>query len=272
MKKRFIVLIDFSEHSESLLKYAYDWSKQVSAEFLLLHQTQVVAPSLADSDSRDSLTQQINTEAQDKLEKFARKILPYYSKVNYAVSEKNLKLTLQTHLEEAYDDLVFVGIKETSFRKKIFLGSTVIELIDDVDSTVVAMPKEMMQFSHEKIFVAVTEKHPLNILELNNFLNFIDESKTNITFFHLADAGEDTDAIEKKLHDLSKLFAARYDTSFEIYEKDAYFTDIKKVINNTVDELLIVQKGSRHLTDKLFRRFLINDLVFEGETPLIVLP
>lgn len=179
---------------------------------------------------------------------------------------------MQTHLAEAYDDLVFVGIKETSFRKKIFLGSTVIELIDDVDSTVVAMPKEMMQFSHEKIFVAVTEKHPLNILELNNFLNFIDESKTNITFFHLADAGEDTDAIEKKLHDLSKLFAARYDTSFEIYEKDAYFTDIKKVINNTVDELLIVQKGSRHLTDKLFRRFLINDLVFEGETPLIVLP
>ena len=44
------------------------------------------------------------------------------------------------------------------------------------------------------------------------------------------------------------------------------------VINNKIDEMLIVQKGSRLLTDQLFRRFLINELVYEGQTPLIVLP
>lgn len=36
--------------------------------------------------------------------------------------------------------------------------------------------------------------------------------------------------------------------------------------------MLVVQKGSRLLTDQLFRQFLINELVYEGQTPLIVLP
>lgn len=49
-------------------------------------------------------------------------------------------------------------------------------------------------------------------------------------------------------------------------------SNIKDVINSKVDELLVVQKGSRLFSDHLFRKFMINELVYEGQTPMIVLP
>ncbi|MBK7426529.1 MAG: hypothetical protein IPI60_05615 [Saprospiraceae bacterium] len=89
----------------------------------------------------------------------------------------------------------------------------------------------------------------------------------------MAAPNEITKTIEKELERLTALFKDRFNTSFEIYEGSNPFEDIKKVINNKIDEILIVQKkGSRLLTDQLFRKFLINELVYDAQTPLIVLP
>lgn len=272
MKKRFIILIDFSDYSGNLLKYAYDWGLQINAELLLVHQSIVVLPAFAGSKTKERTTQETNGEALIKLKELANSILPSLDKVSYSVSENQLQLTLPKLLAEPFEHLIFVGLKGTGLFKKIFLGSVAIQVIDNTNNIVVAMPKEIFKFSHEKIFVAVTERHPLNILELNNFLNFLDEGITSITFFNLVQPNEKTKEIEKQLSDLSKLFAERYKTTFAIYQGNNSFEEIRKVINNKIDELLIVQKGSRLLADQLFRKFLINELVYEGQTPLIVLP
>jgi hypothetical protein len=145
-----------------------------------------------------------------------------------------------------------------------------LQVIDSTNNIVVAMPAEINKFSHKHIFVAVTDKHPLNILELNNFLKFIDIK--NITFFYLSKPNETTTGIEKQLGDLAAQFSEEFYTDFAVYEGNNPFEDIQKVINNKTSELLVVQKGSRLLTDQLFRQFLINKLVYEGQTPLVVLP
>lgn len=272
MKKRFIILIDFSEYSGNLVKYACDWSKQANAELLLVHQSIVLAPALTDNESRHQIAEHTNEEALQKLKVFAKELIPSSIKVTFNVSESNLQLTLPKLLEVPYDNLILTGIKGTGLLKKLFLGSVALQVIDNTKNIVVAMPKEIDTFSHEKIFVAVTEKHPLNILELNKFLNFIDSKNTSITFFYLAKPNEKTKGIEKHLRELCAMFVDRFNTDSAIYEGNNPFEDIKKVINNKIDELLIVQKGSRLLTDQLFRRFLINELVYEGQTPMIVLP
>ena len=272
MKKRFIILIDFSEHSGNLLKYACDWGKQNDAEMLLVHQSTVLAPALTESESKLQLAQHANEEALQKLKTLAKEIIPPTVKVSFSVSVSSLQLTLPELLAEPFENLIFTGIKGTGLFKKIFLGSVALQVIDNTNNIVVAIPKDIAAFSHEKIFVAVTDKHPLNIVELNKLLNFIDSENTTITFFYLAKPYEKTNDIEKHLRDLKVMFAERFDTDFAIYEGNNPFEDIKKVINNKIDEILVVQKGSRLLTDQLFRRFLINELVYEGQTPLIVLP
>jgi hypothetical protein len=202
----------------------------------------------------------------------AKELIPPTIKVSFNVSESNLQLTIQKFLMESYENLIFAGIKGTGLLKKLFLGSVALQVIDNTKNCIIAMPKEIDTFSHEKIYVAVTEKHPLNVLELNKFLNFIDNKNTTITFFYLAKPNEKTKGIEKHLYELKEMYSDRYNTSFAIYEGVNPLEDIKKIINNKIQEMLVVQKGSRLLTDQLFRRFLINELVYEGQTPLIVLP
>jgi len=272
MKKRFIVLIDFSKYSGNLIKYACDWCKQVHAELLLLHQLTVAAPAFTDTKSRQYIAQHAHDEALNKLQSLAKELIPNTIKTSFSVSENHLHLTLPKVLAEPFDHLLFVGLKGTGLLKKLFLGSVAIQVIDTINNTIIAIPKEIITCSHETLFVALTENYPLNILALNNFLKFIDNQNTTITFFYLAKPNEITTGIEKQLRDVSELFADRYTTNFILYEGENPFEDIKKVINNKTDEMLIVQKGSRLLTDQIFRKFLINELVYEGQTPLIILP
>ncbi|MBS1552648.1 MAG: universal stress protein [Bacteroidetes bacterium] len=272
MKKRFILLIDFSEYSGNLIRYACDWGNKVNAELLLVHQTIVLSPAFAEIESRKSIAEDTNDEALQNLKALAKELIPSNVKTSFLASENNLQITLDKLLAEPFDNLIFVGLKGTGLLKKIFLGSVALQVIDNTKNIIVAMPKEINAFSHEKIFVAVTKKHPLNVLELNNFLKFIDKENTGITFFYLSNPNEKTTGTEKQLRDLSALFADRFNTSYEVYEGSDPFESIKKVINNEVEEMLIVQKGTRFLTDQLFRKFLINELVYEGKTPLIILP
>lgn len=272
MKKRFILLIDFSEYSANLLKYAYDWSRQINAELILVHQTIIIASAIADKESKGSITKQANDEALKRLKEFAGLVLAPSEKVSFVVSEISLQMTLSRLLDEPFENLIFVGLKGTGILKQLFIGSLAVQIIDNTKNIVIAMPNDLTRFSHEKIFVAVTETHPLNLLELNKFLSFLDKSTTNITFFYLAKPFEKTKEIEKLLRSLSEFFEDKFQTSYAIYEGNQSYENIKKVINNKVEELLIVQKGSRLLTDQFFRKFLINELVYEGQTPLVILP
>lgn len=273
MKKRFILLIDFSEYSGNLIQYAYDWSKQTNASLHLVHQTIVLSPGLAtDKESKALIIQKENEDALRKLKNFVNTIIPNATEISYSISESHLELTLASLLSEPFENLVFTGLKGTGLLKKIFIGSVALQILEHTNNIIVAIPQKISSFSPEKIFVAVTEKHPLNGIEFNNLLNFIETKNTCITFFYLSKPDEKTQGIEKLLNDLATIYADRFTTKTAIYEGHNPFKDIKKVINNKEKEILVVQKGSRLLSDILFRRFLVNELIYEGKTPLIVLP
>ena len=272
MRKRFIILIDFSDYSSNLIRYACDWAMQLDAELLLVHQTYVLAPALTDVEGKKNIAQQLKKDALCKLQSLSNELIPPIVKVSFFVSDLSLQITLPKILETPFESLIFAGIKGTGLLKKIFMGSVVLQVIESANHLVVAMPKEIATYSQRKIYVAVTDKYPLNQLELTKFLSFICCENTSITFFYLAKPTHNTDEMVNCPADLTMLYADRFSTDFTIYEGINIFADIKKVINNQIDEILVVQKGSRLLTDQLFRKFLINELVYEGQTPLVVLP
>lgn len=272
MKKRFIVLVDFSAYSENLLTYACDWGQRIGAELLLVHQTVVLTPAFTDRESRAGIARQINAEALEKLRKLRETLLPPEITVSYSVSEKPLQVTLPVLLSEPFEQLIFVGLKGAGLLKKFFIGSTAVQVIELADNIVAAIPKGVSKFSPGKLFVAVSEKHAFNVPAFNHFLGFTGDGIENITFFNLARPGEDCSGIEKQLGDLANRFSGNYNAVYAIYEGNNAFEDIKQLINDKTEEMLVVQKGSRLLADQLFRKFLINELVYEGQTPLVVLP
>jgi len=271
MKKRFIVLIDFSTHSGKLLKYAYDWSKQVNAELLLVHQSLILAPAMIDTESKESITQQTNNEQLQKLKEFAETVLSPTANVSYYVSEGHFELILTRLFSESFENLIFVGLKGMSLFKNIFIKSIVFQVIENTKNTIVAIPADIESFSQKKLFVAVPEKHSLNILELNRFLNFIDNKTTSIEFFRLAKPNVVTTELENQLLSLAKMYADKFKTTFSIYEGTDLSAEINKIVRNRNNEILIVQKTSLNLTDELFRKSELSDLVMEGQIQLIIL-
>lgn len=272
MKKRFIVLIDLSEFSGNLIRYASGWALEAGAELHLLHQTFVMAPALSDPASKKNMALFTNQEAMKQLKALASTLVPDTLKISYSVSEHSLQYTLNEMVSTSYEQLIFTGIKGTGFLKKTLIGSKTLDVINITNYCFVAIPKEIAIFSHEKIFVAVSPKHSLNELELNRLLNFMNHRNTSLTFFYLAKPNENTLEIHKQLQEISNRFAVRFITDVKIFKGNSAFEDIKKVINNKVEELLVIQKGSRFITDRMFRTFLVNELVYEGQTPLVILP
>lgn len=272
MQKRFIVLVDFSEYSANLIKYAYDWSKRVNAGLLFVHQIDASETAFGGQERTHQIEGQLKDEAILKLKDLTG-FIPQSANVSYSVSTKHLTLTLEELLAEPFDNLILLGLKGTGLLKQIFIGSMALQVIDSVKNIVVAMPKEVDSFSHKKIYVAATEKYPLNLLELNNFLEFVSTPDISITFFHLAKPNEMSKEMVNYLGELTEFFADRYKVDFEVFEGNDPFHDlVRNMISGKSHKLLIVQRGSRVLSDQLFRKFLINQLVYEGRTPLVVLP
>lgn len=60
--------------------------------------------------------------------------------VSYSVSESHIQVSLLNLLAEPFENLIFVGLKGSGLLKKIFLGSFAIQVIDNTNNIVVAMP------------------------------------------------------------------------------------------------------------------------------------
>jgi hypothetical protein len=272
MKKQFILLVDFSEYSANLIQFAANWGNQIQAKIVLVHQTDIFVPSIADIESKHQIINQVNKAAYNDLTKLANQYIPSSLTVSVLVSEKPLLTTLSRLLKKQFDNLVFVGIKGKGRLKSLFLGSTVLNLIENTNAIIVALPRQTATLTPENFYVAVSDKHPFNKFSLSRFLGFIEPPTSKITFFYLAKPDAKAIQIENQLNELADHFEEKFQTQCIIYQGDNPFHDIKKVINDKTTEILIVQRGSRLLSDRVFRKFMINELVFEAQTPLIILP
>lgn len=274
MKKRFIVLIDFSEYSSNLLKYAYTWSIKMNAELLLLHRSDVVVSARLDHKKREDYIERIISEKLDDLKTFTKSTLQEIpANCSFRISHTSSIISnIKELLKEPYDNLVFAGLKGTGLMKKLFIGSVAVDVIENTDSIVAAIPKDVANLTPSRLMLGIRNEFPLNINALNTLLEFWEEKIPNINFFTIVHENDDTSIVENHLKELAEKFSAKTNTSFSIYKADNFSTKIKEIINNNTEDILVVQKGSRLLKDQLMRKFLINELIYEGKTTLITLP
>lgn len=273
MNKRLIVLTDLSESSSDLVQYADNWATDQIASLVLLHQTMPVIPGMIEKKNKDTLLKLANEEELKKLKKLKQSLTVANKKIVVRASEKNLVNQIREFLADPFEHIIVIGLKQPSgFFKKFVWGGTAIQVIENSQAIVAHIPKGLSQFSLNRIFVGITQKHPVNILALNSFFDFFEKLSISVTFFYWAQPQEDTAPIEKILLGLTRLFAHKFQTSFHVYRSTQELQSLQQVITNEEQDLLVIQKGSRLLTDQLFRKYLINELVHQGTTPFVVLP
>lgn len=274
MKQRSIVLVDFSECSASALKFAYQWSLNTGAELLVLHQLQIGTPGFTSVESEKAIFESEKAAATSKMKAFLDINLNEKKKPQTLISS----LSLTNQIDELSNDsnlknIIFIGLKGTGVLKRIFIGSEAIKVIENTRSMVIAIPKDCKVQSIDKLNIAVNEDFNLNLLELNFFLKQFNKPLPELEFFNFSKSGTTTKKTEGLFASLKDMYEDDFRTRCTAYKFSGNkMTGIKELVEGQENQLILVQKGSRYFTDYLFRKFLINELVYDGKIPLVVLP
>ena len=272
MKTRLVVLIDFSPQTEVLLRLARKWSEIIKSEVLVIHQITYAVPAMADSESRRRIIIFEKNKALAELNILIKKYFDKNFPADVQIFEKGLTVSLNRLLGKEYKDLVIMGTEGTGIFKKYLMGSTALNLIDNLNFTVITVPPRYEAHTPQTLTVAVTYKYPLNRKLFNDFLNIVQDFIESVHFISVVTPDDNLKKTHEYLVNLNQECQHNIPCTYDLFEGESAFKEIRKFVYETPHTMLVVQKGSRSLTDHLFRKFLINELVHDSELPLIVIP
>ncbi len=268
--KRLIVLIDFSAYTETLLKLAFEWRKSYDVSLKFIFKVPGLAPTLANSPSKNQIIDFEKKEAEKAFSEALEKLGVPRGEADFLAIDRQLTHFLSE--ETSPEDMLLLGLKGTGFLKKLLIGSTATDIINHLNRLIIALPKSIEQAIPTKLALACHVKYPLNEQALFSLLDTIGNSIEEIELLTILTEKQERTDSEAYLDKLKANFSTHYKCTVKIYEGSDAFGIIKKRYRQFPDDYLVLQKGSRTLNDQLFRKFFINDLVHDGQTPLMVLP
>ena len=273
MKKRIITLIDFSTYSENLLKFTDNLADITKSDILLIHQIPGLVPALSDDNSRKEIIDIEKGEALKKLKNLAKETISPQKNIKYLVTQKPLILLLPELGTKDSDDLVLAGLKGTGILKKIFLGSTISKIIDDLNLVTIAVPLRAENLKPEKLIIGISYRYPLNKSGLDHLLRTLEGSVKELEFISVITPDDNENDTIKHIKQLSEVYRLKIpNTNYKIFSGKNAFEEIKDFMPGDTKTFLVLQKGTRSLNDQVFRKFVVNDLIYHGAVPLIILP
>ncbi|HRO47003.1 universal stress protein [Agriterribacter sp.] len=278
-RTRLIALIDFSLYAHAIAELGNRWCKIADADLLLLHKVPGIVPGMADGETRLEIIKSEKEEALLKLMKLAEGKFPEDINVKFHVTDRNLLLEISDLMKQGFNDYVILGIKGTGMLKKILMGSTATKIINELNAITVAVPDKLCTASSKlcnlvpkHIVVTINDRYALNEPAFNNFLDTFRGSIGQIQFMSVIHTEDAAAEIESYLKTLQERYNGKVPSSYSIFKGTNVFNEVRKNVQINSDTILVVQKGSRSLTDQLFRKFLINQLVHDGSLPLVIMP
>jgi nucleotide-binding universal stress UspA family protein len=271
MKSKLIALVDFSGNTKDLLGLAYEWAYSLKSPLLLFHQFVVATPALADTESRTLLKETEKNKALDNLKHLAKDFIQKGVQVDFEVTD----LDIISRLPEiaAEDSILLTGLKGTGLMKKIFIGSTVTRIIEQLNYITVAVPEGTICTVPEKFVVAVSPAKQLNEHYFFALINKFKHTLKRVEFITgLEQAAEEQSKSEAYLKGLVSRYEHHVSCTYKMFSGKMAFDAVKEEVKKQPDAILVVQKGSRAFIDRVTRKFVVNELVHEGRHPLIILP
>ena len=270
MKKRFIVLIDFSDHSELLLACSHDLALQTGAELLLVHQVVRPIPSLGDSETLSKIKENAKQHTLSQLKSFAERIVGFNASIKYHTDLYNVSAAVAGLQEPDTVDYLFVGMNDKSALENLVMTATALKLTNHVDSIVIAMPTIVKDFRFDHLHVGIKQSFPLNESRFDELLAIISGTVSRINFFTMLKQGADIEKSTTYLQDICAKYEGQVPVSYEVFETNNANAAIKDYMQQNKGGL-VIQKGSRNFSD-IFRKFFTTEIVHHAQVPVIILP
>lgn len=270
MKRRFIVLVDFSDHSGRLLVFAHSWAKSTGAELLLMHQSAEPVPVLGESEVVERMKHDQALQAADKLQDFALTTIGHDHSAKYHATSSPIAPAIERLADVNITDYVFAGINDKPAIERIFTGDTTARLSEDLENIIIALPAARHGISVHELYVAVKAKYPVNEKALNDLIEIKGGIIDRVKFFSVLPAKTVESATEAYLERLCENHRPRIDTSYSIISDDDPVQASIGLMNRN-QGMLALQKGPRGFAD-MFRKFFTTEMVRQSRVPIIILP
>ena len=270
MKKRFIVLIDFSDHSKQLLLLVNAWAKKANAELILVHQVVRPIPAMGDSEIIARLKQSGKKNALEDLKSFAKEVIGDDSAIRYLTDTTHLISIIESLNETDVIDYIFVGMNDKTIVDHLFLGSTAAELSKQLNKIILAFPTKHTDINVEMLYLGIREKHPLNEEAFQNVMAIINGVVHEIQFFSVIKPTDDQEKAERYLETLQARYKNQMNVSYTVCKEENPINAVKEYMLKNKG-FLVIQKGSRSLFD-VFRKFWTTEMIYNARIPIIILP
>lgn len=270
-KPKLWVLIDFSDYSKKVLQVARRWSEGLGLDVQVFHELDFQVPTLANHDLRLKMKYGHIHEVNRTWMGMKNLIFGEESKVAFEILEESLIefLKKKNPSEPAF---ILMGLKGGGLLKQVFLGSMVNEVVEKINRITVAIPKHLPEFRPNKIVLSVHPKYDLNLHALEDLLSNLPNSVTTIQWISIALENDNVEDLNDYLDALSKRADTNLSVETAVFSGENLFYKLKSFVSRDHSQILVIQRGSRTFKDRLFRKFLVNELVYDGSIPLIILP
>lgn len=267
-ENRLIALIDFSKYTDTVIQFTHAFAELLNAEVVFLHRTPGLVPARA---SVSVMEQFLETERNDAYQRLKDATDVYFTKPpSILVGHDSLQSRLAALADDDFTNWVFVGLKGTGTLKKLFIGSTAAEIINETSFSTVAIPLSAEFIVPKEFVISVNPDIPLDVEHLETVLENFSAPGQKISFMSVVKEGEQELACTQYLQEITAAFNT-YDASFEVFRGKNAYQEIQSALEHKDPCFLVVQRGGRALTDLPFKKFLINELVYNGSIPLIIL-
>lgn len=252
-----------------MVHYAHTLSQAWQCRVTLVHRIIAAVPSLTDEATRRTVLEQQEAEALEYMRHLVSSRFIFMN-VDYVVTDTDLVMWLQNLDHTNFENWVITGLKSTGILKQIFWGSTTNQIIEHTDLPLIALPLEQEVPYPRCIALGLHEKYPFNEAMCRTMLSRF-HGVEQLRLFTIVANGAEAEAAQHYLQSIADRFSD-WELTLQVYEGSDIKEQMKAIAQEHPDTALMLQQGARSLSDLISRRFLINELVYHGKLPLIIIP
>lgn len=270
LKKRFVIFVETTGLSHMLIQNALIIARNHNVKFCLVHQSNNFLPTIIDHSDRMIAVRKAKNEALDKLKEIAKEDFESIE-VDFFVSEERINQIYNQLKNSTYEDYVFVGLKGTNYLKKHLIGSMATQITDNINATILALPYKKSTFEIEEFYVGINNPQNFNFDALNKSIAFFPKLE-KVIVFTISNNKENqllSRDILEKIHHPKEI---EFEVTYRVIEDKETLKETIECSETSMNKMLVIQKGARNISDKMFRNFFTNEFVYEGKFAMIILP
>lgn len=274
IKPCILVPFSFSQYSYQAGRIAFYWANKTDSMVLFLHVT--------DSKNLIPLQEEINKVKMQYINEIKDDTLPDVS-FEFHLKQGVVEEEIKRYDRKLRPILVIMGTRDKKQKQVDLIGSVTAEIIEQIQTPVLAIPNEIFLKPLEKIKeIAIATSLGKNyLLNYDKGMKFFKDFEGTIHVLHVMESDEinrqeEYDSKQQKMQDLLEKARAAYPKAIikpkfiEATQSKARELNFYAELNHT--DLIVVKKSSRiWLINKLLFASTAQNLVFHAQTALLAI-